>query len=31
VKELFGVKQKVQALMAFGMARLRYKRYAERG
>ena len=31
VKELFGVKQKVQALMGFGMPRLRYKRYAERG
>ena len=31
VKELFGVSQKVQALMAFGMPRLRYKRYAERG
>lgn len=31
VKELFGVKQKVQALMGFGMPRLRYKRFAERG
>ena len=31
VKALFGVKQKVQALMGFGLPRLRYKRYAERG
>lgn len=30
VKEVFGVRQKVQALMAFGLPRLRYKRYAER-
>jgi len=30
VKELFGVKHKVQALMGFGMPRLRYKRYCER-
>lgn len=30
VKALFGVNQKVQALMGFGMPRLRYKRYSER-
>lgn len=30
VKELFGVKHKVQALMGFGMPRLSYKRYCER-